>query len=58
MPLDAEPSSAGEYVLENEETSNPTCYRVSDPAYTGPRYTVHWATCPKADNFKRPKRSE
>jgi len=57
MPLDAEPSSAGTYVLENEDTSNPTTYRMIDPAYTGPRYTSHFQTCPKASDFSKKRGS-
>lgn len=55
MPLDAEPTADGVFVLEGDE-QNPTTHRLPNDAaatYTGEKYTAHWSTCPKRDDFKR-----
>ncbi|HEY6547621.1 MAG TPA: hypothetical protein VI589_06935 [Vicinamibacteria bacterium] len=53
MPLDAEPSSAGNFVLEGDD-QDPTTHRLPNDAaatYTGDKYTSHFTTCPKARDF-------
>lgn len=55
MPLDAEPTSAGQFVLEGD-AQNPTTYRLANYAassYTGDKYTSHFSTCPNADDFRQ-----
>jgi len=58
MPLDAEPSSAGNFVIEHEESNDPLTRRLSNDAaatYTGPKYVAHWGTCPNRDDFRQKK---
>lgn len=50
IPLDAEPSSAGNFVLEGDAQDPMT--HMADPTYTGDKYTSHFATCPNASNFR------
>jgi len=55
MPLDPEQSSGtghGQYILEGETNCRP--YEpLFDPSET-PRHMNHWATCPKAEEFRSP----
>jgi len=55
MPVDAEPTSDGVFVLEHGESSDPVVRRLSNDAaatYTGEKFTSHFATCPNADDFR------
>jgi len=45
-PLDAEPVHDGEWQILAGVT-------VVAGLQPGPRYRVHWATCPRADEFRR-----
>lgn len=47
-PLDAEPVPDGEWQIEAGVV-------VRAGLLPGPRYRVHWATCPKADEFRGPR---
>jgi len=54
MCLDAEPTSAGLFVLEGDD-HDPTTHRLPNDmaaTYTGDKYTSHFATCPNADEFR------
>jgi len=52
MPIDAEPTDAGKFVLEDEGTDTPRAlYR---PGANGERFTSHFATCPNAAEHRRP----
>jgi hypothetical protein len=56
MPLDAEPTSAGAFVIEHEDSNDPLTRRLPNDAaatYTGDRYEAHWATCPNADEYRK-----
>lgn len=55
MPVDAEPTAAGLFVLEGDE-QDPLAHRLANDAaatYTGEKYTSHFATCPNADEFRQ-----
>ena len=61
MPLDAEPSSAGSFVIEHADSNDPLARRLANYAassYTGDKYTPHWETCPNSKDFGRHKRDE
>lgn len=54
MPVDAEPSRDGVFVLEGDD-QDPVVRRLPNDAaatYTGDKYTSHFATCPNADDFR------
>lgn len=54
MPVDAEPSSEGLFVIEGDE-QDPLVRRLPNDmaaTYTGDKYTSHFATCPNADEFR------
>jgi len=51
MPLDAEPSGAGEFALEWE--GEQAIARKVGQGYTGDRYTCHFVTCPDAKKWRR-----
>lgn len=54
MPVDAEPTRDGLFVLEGGE-QDPLARRLPNDAaaaYTGDKYTSHFATCPNADDFR------
>jgi hypothetical protein len=58
MPLDAEPSSAGDFVIEFEDTNDPLTRKLPNDAaatYTGDKYVAHWVTCPNRDDFRKRK---
>lgn len=49
IPLDPDPTSAGNIVLEDG-----VAVVLPDPAkYDGEKYTSHFATCPDAKKFRR-----
>lgn len=52
MPLDAQPSPKGTYVIEDSQRCRPL-----QPMFDAglPTYTPHWATCPDAERFKAKK---
>jgi len=55
MPVDAEPTREGLFVLEGDDFS-PTVRRLPNDAaatYTGEKYTSHFATCPNAEEFRK-----
>jgi hypothetical protein len=51
MPIDAEPSPQGTFVLEDEEAETPRALYA--PKSFGERYTSHFATCPEVDEWRR-----
>lgn len=55
MPVDAEPDEDGNLLLSLD---NPPVAQVVDPAQLvmddGKRFTSHFATCPHADQHRRP----
>jgi hypothetical protein len=55
MPIDAEPVSGGEFLLEEVEGSPvPKAVFIGQRnAYTGDRYRSHYATCPHAAQWRR-----
>jgi hypothetical protein len=58
MPLDAEPSAAGNYVLEGD-AQNPVTYALGNDAaatYTGEKRLSHFKTCPNAADFSKRKK--
>jgi len=57
MPLDAEPSRDGNFVLEGDPIDPETRRLPNDEAarYTGDKHTAHWGTCPNYTDFKRPR---
>lgn len=60
MPLDAEPTSEGRFVLEGDE-ENPVTHRLANYAassYRGEKFTPHWETCPNADEFRKGKNED
>jgi len=50
MPVDAEPDSAGKFVLEGDGDTVHARFR---PGYSGPRHQSHFSTCPNADQHRR-----
>jgi len=62
MPVDAEPSSAGNYVLQvhlvepREDAPAPLTVRLANDAaatYTGPKHQSHFETCPDAKRWSK-----
>ena len=59
VPLDAEPTPDGDWVIEGEDEPQPRAVHLAGDnaaTYTGPKYTVHWGTCPDRERFRRKKR--
>ena len=55
MPVDAEPSSAGNFVLQGEDDP-PLAERLPNDAaatYTGEKHQSHFETCPHAKNWSK-----
>ena len=52
MPLDAEPTSKGRFVLEGDDKDRKAVF-VHDDQYTGDRYESHFKTCPQASEHSR-----
>jgi hypothetical protein len=55
MPVDAEPSSAGNYALQ-EDAPAPLAVRLANDAaatYTGPKHQSHFETCPDAKRWSK-----
>lgn len=48
-PLDADPIATGEVVLDGGIARHVDLLTETD----GPRYRVHWATCPQADSHRK-----
>lgn len=57
MPLDAEPTSRGKFVLEGEDDDGaPQAVFMGDRPYTGDRYESHFGSCPQAaEHSGRPR---
>lgn len=51
LPLDAEPNSKGNVWFGDDGK----LVVGGDPAPSRLRYMAHWATCPKAASFRRPR---
>ncbi len=54
MPVDAEPTADGQFVIEGDD-HDPLVRRLPNDAaatYTGEKHTSHFATCPNADEFR------
>lgn len=59
VPLDPEPNSAGNVVLETGDDGEPRAVVLPNDAakrYTGEKWMPHWKTCPDRDMFKKGKR--
>lgn len=57
MPLDAQASADGCFVLEGDR-QDPVTYRLANDAattYTGDKYTSHFQTCRASDQFRGKK---
>jgi hypothetical protein len=62
MPVDAKPldvtsfAGAGEFVLRKRERDTPLAVAVTPAAFEDePHYVSHFATCPDADKWRRPR---
>jgi hypothetical protein len=56
MPLDAEPSAAGVFVLEQDGEPKPDAVRLANDAaatYTGEKFQSHFETCPDAKRWSK-----
>ena len=61
VPLDPEPNSAGNVVLEPGDDGKPVAVVLANDAaerYTGDKYMPHWKTCPDRDMFRKKKPSK
>lgn len=55
-PLDAEPSSDGNWIIQDEDGPNPLGLRMSDQKaqeYTGEKHRSHFETCPQAGTWSK-----
>jgi len=52
MPVDAEPSSAGDFVIVQDDESGKLLTHKAPRDYSGPKHTSHFATCPHADEHR------
>ena len=51
MPIDAEPTVAGKFMLHEGKPDEIDAFY--DPRYAGDRYTCHFETCANADQHRR-----
>lgn len=51
MPVDAEPTPDGNLEVRRPPGSSPVA--LVNPAFDGPRYKSHFATCPKASSWRK-----
>ena len=51
IPIDATPTSLGNIEVDGGTAK----YVTADVNALGPRYVAHFATCPQANNYSRPK---